>query len=266
MNAMKKWLLIFGILAILPAGLLAGTFIDWRGGFYVTYPDDWFHVPYNTVNIFLQTQDIDLTKFDYDAVLSLKTDKPFFVGPYVFIALSQSAELSSAQIDSILRSMSQSYGKPYVEGSLSKTEIVFRYDQPVYDRQTKTVAVASIIRSEYGEKVQLEIRKFYENGTAFFMCYSPTDVYLQYKPVFLGIANSFSTKDLDQVAPKENFKVVDLSQRTDAGPGPRGSSSDNDDSSGDSSHSITNYVLLPLAIIAILLIVIVKKMKRMKNE
>jgi hypothetical protein len=264
MNVIKKWIWMIGILAIVPAVALGNVFIDWRGGFYVTFPDNWFHVPYNSVNIFLQTQNVDLSQFDYDAVLSLKTDKPFFVGPYIFITMQEVGELSSRQIDSVVKSMAEYYGKPFVEGSLRKNDIVFHYDQVIYDKETKTAAIASVIRSEYGEKNSLEIRKFFENGIALFLCYSPTDIYTAHKPTFLDIANSLATKDLDKMAPKENLKVVDLSQRKEAiSDETRGGSSPDEQSASDRN---LLYIILPIAVILILALVAIRKMKKAKLE
>ncbi|MCX6828895.1 MAG: hypothetical protein NT002_06380 [candidate division Zixibacteria bacterium] len=241
--------MILAAVMVVPSALPGNTFVDWRGGFYVSYPDDWFHVPYSTVDIFLQTQGIDPNRFDFDAVLAKKTDQPFFLEPYVFITLTADWQLDGREIDSALKSISAQYGKDYVEGSLKTADVVFTFDRPVYDRSLNAVAVVKPITTDVANKISMEIRKFYEKGCAVFLCYAPSEMYESAKPIFISMLNSFSTRDLDKVAPKESLKVVDLSQRKASSAGQIESESDGDDADGSGGNKTIIISLIVLVVL-----------------
>lgn len=214
---MKKLILpalIF--LLIIPVLSADESFVNWRAGYYVMHPDDWYHVSYRTVNIFLTSQEITSEEFDYDAVLAQKGDKPFFDMPYIFLSHVPVGKFSEAQIDSAVNSIARGYGRKVVSSTL-KEDRVFNLNQPIYDSDLKTIAVKSRVTSEYTDKILLEITRFYENGIAYFLCYSPRDDYNDARPIFISIMNSFSTKDIDKLAPPDSLKVVDLSERELAG-------------------------------------------------
>jgi len=214
---MKKLILLTLLfLLIIPVVSADESFINWRAGYYVMYPDDWYHVSYRTVNIFLTSQDITFDEFDYDAVLALMGDKPFFEMPYIFLSHVPVGKFSETQIDSAVASIARGYGRMVVNSSL-KEDRVFNLNQPVYDSELKTLAVKSRVTSEYTDKMLLEITRFYEKGIAFFLCYAPKEMYNDARPTFLKIMNSFSTKDIDKLASKDSLKVVDLSERELAG-------------------------------------------------
>jgi hypothetical protein len=210
---MKQVKVIFLILILLmPAVLFGKAFVNWRAGYHITYPDDWHHVPYRTVNIFLASQDVSKAEFDYDAVLAMESDKPFFEVPYIFISTEPVGPLSNSQIDSVLKSISKEYGSEYFEGSL-KNDIKFSLSRPVYDKSLRAFAVKSRMTSEFTDKILLEMRRFYDGGIAIFLCYSPKEMYLDARPALITMLNSFSTENLEKAVPKDSLKIVDLSER-----------------------------------------------------
>lgn len=203
------------LLAVLlwPSILAGEVFIDWKAGYYIEYPDDWYQVAYTTVDFFLASQNIDRRQFEYDAVLAQKSEKPFFEMPYAFLSYQPVGQLNSSQIDSVLRTISSEYGRKYVEGSLKSGVPKFNLSQPVYDKSLGAVVVKSRVTSEYTDKVLLEMWKFYEKGIAIFFCYAPKEMYNDARPIFLSILNSFSTRDVEKVASEDSVRVVDLSER-----------------------------------------------------
>ncbi|UCD95099.1 MAG: hypothetical protein JSU69_03345, partial [Candidatus Zixiibacteriota bacterium] len=171
---MKYYGYIFLILLLfLSATAMAAVFVNWRAGYHVTYPEDWYHVPYRTVNFFLTSQDIYPTDFDYDAVLAKESDDAFYKVPYIFLTFLPTGELKPAQIDSVVQALSEEYGRSYKEGSLTSGDRPFALDMPIYDRSFRAVAVKARITSETTDKYFLEMRKFYEKGIAVFLCYAP---------------------------------------------------------------------------------------------
>ncbi|SYZ73879.1 exported hypothetical protein [Candidatus Zixiibacteriota bacterium] len=209
-----SFFLIFAAMSLISCSVRAGVFVDWQADFYVTYPDDWQQVPYSSVSVYLQSQGIDPKTLNFDGALSQKSDKPFFMGPHMFIAHYPVGRLNQRQIDSVLAEMTAaSESGKYVEGSLSAPKVQFYEKQPLYDRAMNAVAVATFLKAPGVDMITLEVRKFYEKGVAVFIGYGPRENYNDIQPIFLNIIKSFSTKDLDKVAPKESLKVVDLANR-----------------------------------------------------
>lgn len=200
-------------LLIAPIALEAAVFINWRAGYHIEYPDEWYHVSYQTVNIFLASQNVNRSEFVYDAVIAKQSDAPFFKVPYIFLIFQPVGQLDDAQIDSVLQSISEEYSTEYVERSLKTGKTKFMLSRPVYDASLKAVATRSRVTSEFTDKMLLEIKKFYEKGIAIFLCFAPKEMYNDAEPIFISILNSFSTKDLEEVAPKDSAKIVDLSER-----------------------------------------------------
>jgi hypothetical protein len=212
---MKKLSLSIFIAFIFIAPCYANLFVDWRGGFYVNYPNDWFHVNYQTVSKFLLTQGVNSDQFDYDAVLAQKSEGLFFNNPYIFIVSHPMEQMNQKIIDSVIKSISEEHESAVMTASLNSNATLER-NKPIYDKALNAIAIETKIVTPVADKVSLDIRKFHDKGMAQFLCYSPRDMYEQARPIFLSIVNSFSTKDIDKMAPPESLKVVDLADRKDA--------------------------------------------------
>jgi len=251
---------------MIPSILSADVFVDWRAGYHVTYPDDWYHVPYSDVSIFLIEQNITPAEFDYDAVLARKTEGEFHSGPYIFLTFQPVGQLKDKQIDSVLKFISNEYGLSHNEEPITAPGMVFGLSRPVYDKSLNAVAVKTRVTSEFTDKYVLEMWKFYEKGIALFLCYASKEMYNDAQPIFINIFKSFSTKDLDKVAPRDSAKIVDASERTMP-------SSYGDDSSipgGEKGLSESTrralFVVLLLVIMAVLLRVFIFKKKKTVGE
>ncbi len=171
---MNKILAISILVLVMFLPVMAGeNFVNWSAEYYVTMPDNWFHVPYSTVSIFLKTQNVDPTVFEYDGVIAPESDEPFFTGAYVFLIHHAADELNSGQIDSVLLEVANDYKNRPKNGSLKSGNQTLQLDKPIYDKSLKTVIVKSRVTSEFADKYLLEVRKFYSKGVAVFLCYSP---------------------------------------------------------------------------------------------
>jgi len=221
----------------------AGVFVDWRAGFRITYPDNWQEVDFSEVYDFLDTQGL---RYDFDVVLARKIDKPFFTGAYAFVSYRGIGNLDNSGIDSVLLSISREYGKMYKTGSLRAVKAQFGGKVPVYDPELGAVATQSRISTPYGEKILLDIRKFYKRGVAEFLCYAHADIYPDMQPVFLDFLSSFSTENLREFASRDSITVVDLSERQG-----ETTATDDDDSSGGTSAAVIIVIALAAALAGI---------------
>jgi len=244
------------LLFVVPAR--SEVFVDWKAGYYVNYPDEWYHVPYREVEVFLISQNVSWDEFDYDAVLAKKTDSAFFNGPYIFLSFLPSGKLKASQVDSILEVMSEEYGRSYAEGRITP-ETRFPLDRPVYDKGINGIGVKSRITSEFTDKILLELRRFYDKGIALFLCYAPKDQYNESRSVFLETFSSFSTDNLEAAAGKDSFVVVDPAEREKA---------ETDDEfpaagkNGDSEKDSTNSIYLAILAVIILGLVVAVYLKK----
>ncbi|UCD18184.1 MAG: hypothetical protein JSV44_04535, partial [Candidatus Zixiibacteriota bacterium] len=123
-------LIVIVVALTIPATLAAEVFIDWRGDFYVEYPDDWYQVDAEAVKVFLASQDVWPSEFDYDVMLAQKSQQLIFDVPYLFISFFPIGNLSGRQIDSALVVMSEEFGKKHTAGSLQAQKVQFRYRRP----------------------------------------------------------------------------------------------------------------------------------------
>lgn len=202
------------IVALAVSGAYANeVFINWSAGYYISMPEDWHHVSYSTVNIFLESQNVNLTDFVYDAVIAKKSDRPFFEEPYVFMIHHPVGELNDSQIDSVLQEVSRDYKNEIRKAVLDSGDRTFSLDRPVYDESRKMVAVKSRISTEFIDKYMLEIRRFYDKGVAIFLCYATKEAFNDAQRTFVDIANSLSTKDLADMAPKDSAQFVDVTKK-----------------------------------------------------
>ena len=262
-EAMKRILLPIIILLLLGSAVQAEeAFVNWRAGYYVMYPDGWFHVPYRTVNIFLESQEVSTAEFDFDAVLAKRLEqKPFFEGPYIFLTHIPMGKLNKSQIDSVLTLIEKVNDRKVVETTL-KQDRKFNLNQPLYDADLKLVAVKSRVTSEYVDKILLEFTKFYDEGIAYFLCYAPKDMYEEARPVFIGIINSFETKDIDKMAQKDSVNIVDVSKREPAGYDEGDFKGPGDKKSGGSWQRYVFILLLLVIVLGLLKIFVFKKKKQ----
>jgi len=247
------WKIITGALLILFA--LAGTqvqannYVSFKGGFYITYPDDWLQVNYLTADMFLSRAGTDKSVLNYEAVFAPKTSSPFFQTDYLVLTVDSMEWLYDYQIDSVLEEMNKSFGEDikYFPAWDSPTNL--KSNEPVYDKKNRVFSVINeVISGDRLVKKNLLIKKFYDKGIANFYFYSPDSMFETSKNVFFGIVNSLKTENVQQALPKESSKVASTEP--------------------DKSKSYTNFWLPGGAgfIIIIILIIRLKKARRKKSE
>ncbi len=210
MKSMKiKLLCGILILSVLSSGkAAAGTYVSFKGKFYIEYPEDWIQVPYLTADVFLKKSGSDPSSLNYDAVFAPKTSSPFFANDYLMLTVDTLEWLYDFQIDSIVDEMSKTFGKDmqYFPSWDQPTDL--QSNSPIYDKKNKIITVINDIVS--GDKVvkkNLMVKKFHNKGIANFYFYSPDSTFEKSKLVFQGMVNSFGTENVAQAIPKESGKV-----------------------------------------------------------
>lgn len=212
---MNKCIKILGLmtllLALMAGGLQAATYVSLNGEFYITYPDDWEQIDFNTVDLFLRRSSAEPFMFDYDAVLAPSASSPFFSGDYVILTVDKSGKLTSAQIDSVLEILSSTFTAGITYTSSENLTADIESDVPRYDRERKIVSVLNdIYQGQEAVKKNLMLMRFYDKGIATFYCYSTDSLFESSRQVFENMVASLSSENIEQIIPREQVKVADI--------------------------------------------------------
>lgn len=199
------------VLVVLAAAVCAKTYVSLNGEFYITYPDDWEQIDYNTVDLFLSRSGADETMYEYDAVLAPSASSPFFTGDYLIVTVEKTGELSNQLIDSVLAEYADSFQKGIANMATDEFMADLKSNSPVYDADKKVMTVLNdIYQGQEIVKKNLIMVKFYEKGIASFYFYSPDSLFQSSKVLFEDIFESLSTENLQAAMPSEEVKVADI--------------------------------------------------------
>lgn len=203
-------LLLTAIVALVPSGATAGNFVSLNGKFYISYPEDWHQIDFNTVDYYLSQTNATRQTFQYEGVFAPKSDVAFQYGPYLILTVDTAVILDARRVDSVLNELSTGVGKAISRTTSGDPFATLTIATPVYDESSRLAVLLTDV-GEPGEtpRTCLLAVKFYDRGTANFYFYAPDSVFAQVKPVFQNILNSFSTENLQAAMPKEELKLAD---------------------------------------------------------
>jgi len=204
------WLLLLIIIVAASSAAETQTYVSLKGGFYITYPDDWAQVDYWLVDAYLLRNKMDTAVLDYEAAFAFKDAPHFFSGDYLILTVDTVGELKDWQIDSVLIELVRSFGRKVRHSPTADYLANLEPNLPNYDTLTKTVTILNEVTEQQVLKKSLLMMKFYERGVATFYFYSPDSLFETSKYLFEQIVASLSTENVEDVLPKEQLKVADL--------------------------------------------------------
>lgn len=253
-TVIKYTLTLATILLVLATSGLGKNYVSFNGGFYITYPDNWYQVDYNTVDVFLARSKAGKEMFNYEAVFAPDSSKPFFANSYFFISLEKVGELSQHQIDSVLEKLSRVFGEGIKYSPVGDFISNIKSNVPNYDKKTKVVTILNnIVQGQDTVKKNLIMMKFYNKGIASFYFYCPDSLFDKDKQIFEDIIASFSTKDIDKVIPHEQAKVANLKDKI--------KTTESESAYGEKSRTIL-LIAVFVVILLIMITILRKKRKR----
>ncbi|MEA3297519.1 MAG: hypothetical protein U9R56_06605 [candidate division Zixibacteria bacterium] len=222
---------------------LAGSYVSWKGGFHITYPDQWHQIDYQTVDVFLFSNMADKSVLDYEAVFADTASRPFFQGTYLIVAIDSTGKLSDNQVDSVLQNLGKTFGRNVRRFSTDNLPIKLKSKSPVYDAENKLVTVLNdIVQDGKVIKKNLMMMKFYDKGTASFYLYTPDSLFEKGKSILDDIVGSFSTENLEDAATQPELKVTNITP---------------DESSTEEENDKSNRIYLYLGVALVLIMIIV---------
>lgn len=234
--------------------VLAENYVSWTGGFYVTLPDDWEQVDYQTVDAFLISNQAGSDVLDYDAAFAPSRSIPFFTGNYMILTVDTVGELTQTQIDSVLNQMRKTFGRDIKYYPVADFLSDLKSNAPSYDADNKLVTVVSdIVQQGQATKKLMNMIKFYERGLATFYFYSPDSLFDQSKDIFKDIVQSFSTEDIEAAAGQQEVRVADIDSEEII-----------EESENGDSLPIVLYIV-PISILIVIIIIAARKKRGKKG-
>lgn len=230
----------------------ARNYVSLNGGFYISYPDDWIQIDYNTVDVYLTINDAGNPIFDYEAVFAPGDSRPFISGRYLILTIDTVGELDNVEIDSVLAEMELTFGKGIKYYPVGDMQSDLKSRAPEYDSDLKIVSVVSdiVLRGEIQKKL-LMMTKFYNKGIALFYFYSPDSLFERSRSRFEEIVLSFSTEDITSAFPAEKVSLADIDVAETSGNEKEGS-------------SLLPFGVPFIALIVVLVIVVARRRRRRK--
>jgi hypothetical protein len=193
---------------------IAGSYVCWKGGFYITYPDHYRQVDYYTVDAFLKAQGADQKTLDYEAVFADSSSRPFFDGEYFILTVEPREEFGIDQVDSMLASYRYSFMTGVRHAPLATYLAAPSRNVPYYDAEMGVIAITNdVTRDNQILKRGMIVERMYRRGVASFFFYAPDSLFDRHTIAVIDtVIRSFSMENLELVAPKEQVKVADLSR------------------------------------------------------
>lgn len=207
---LRRMLLSLPILSCALVSANAANYVSFEGQYTISYPDDWGQVEFQRVDEYLAKLGVDRAAFSYEAVLAPQASPLFYEGTYAIVTLEKVGQLSGTQIDSVLKSIQDSFGQVVVRSPGAGLDSMTSALLPQYDDQIKTLALIMEpqARDVYPKRTLLATR-FFEHGIANFYFYAPDSTWAQDRTTFINILSSFSTESPETALPVESLKVVD---------------------------------------------------------
>lgn len=235
------------LLTVLSAATFAAdnTYVSFKGGFYFAYPEDWYQVDYNLVDVFLTRNKAERPVMDYEAVFAHTRATPFHAGKYFILTVDTLPEVGKKQIDSVCEILTATFGRGFKYYPVGDLLANLKSGPPSYDPAESLVTIVNqVLDSNRPLKRNIIMMKFFEHGIASFYCYAPDSVFQEAAQTFREIVGTFSTQDLQAVIPKEDVEVADINPPGEPGGG------------------LPTWAYLLIAVAAILVVVTLVRLKK----
>jgi len=197
-------LMVVLLLAVSAAAPEAKNYVNWKGGFWLEFPDDWEKIDYRVVDRYLAASDTSRDIFNYEAVFAPLSPGYFIEDAYLVITFDSTGELNSKQIDSVLTAIAESYSTSIQEAPIVRYMSDLIPGRPQIDRDRKAVMVLSEMayQPEAMKKLWLYMQ-INDVGLISLYFYSQDSTFERNRPVFESIVESLSFENLNEASQQE---------------------------------------------------------------
>lgn len=214
-----KKIILSIILSLVTALILANVvsakhYVSFNGKFYITYPDDWQQIDYNTVDAYLLQFGASEASLRYEAVFAPEASDPFFDGSYLILNVDTVGEFDQHSIDSVFAELQSVFGKGKKYFPVRDLKQNLKSSSPVYNEKTKTITVLNdIVHEGFPPLKNLLAMKFYEHGVASFYFYTRDSLYAPSRKMFIQIVQSLDTENIEGALEKETLTLARVEDR-----------------------------------------------------
>lgn len=234
------------VILMIAAVCSAETYVSWKGGFRIDYPEHFERVDYATADAYLRAHRAGEAILDYEAVFADTSAHPFASGQYFVLTVDTMKEVTERVIDSALGELRRTFGENIKYFPVADLIANLHSTAPSYDTQKRLASVISdITQGDEILKKSLMLTKFYDQGIATFYFYSPTETFESGIDMMQEVVASFSTENLEQPEPVK-VAEVDTSLGRPSGSG----------------GSISTLVLIGAVVVAIVVVVLILRRKK----
>ncbi len=240
----------------------AKNYVNWKGGFWLSIPDNWEKVDYWIVDRYLSMTDTSREIFNYEALFAPRDLEYFHEDAYLVVTFDSTGALNEEQADSVLESIAGSYSEDIDDAPIVQYMTDLVPGRPQIDRDKKAVTVLSEMayRPDAMKKLWLYMR-LNQRGLISLYFYSPDSTFERNQPVFEDIVESLSFENLQQ-ASEEELVFTDIGGEDIDAPEAR---SGEDVGDGDGGGSLLPYLVLILIVVYLIWRFAIAPRRRMKN-
>lgn len=192
------------LLLTLAPDLSAENYVNWKGDFWFSLPDDWEKVDYRLVDRFLAYTDTSRDIFNYEAVFAPSASQLFSEDAYLVVTFEPTGPLSQTEADSILEAIAYTYSESVYDAPIVQLMSDLVPGQPKINKAERSISVLSEMayRPDAMKKLWL-FMKLNDKGLISLYFYSPDSTYEKNKPTFNEIVESLSFENLDEASEEE---------------------------------------------------------------
>lgn len=209
---LKFRVIVFFALIVLAfaAGAPAENYVNWKGGFWLTFPDDWEKVDYRIVDRIFAPSDTSSAAYNYEVVYAPESS-PYLDDAYIVVAFDSTGELSEQEADSLLNDISNSYRQDIYKSEAVDYMSDLIPGRPRVDLQNNSITVISEMAYRPEAMIKLLMyMKLNKVGMITFYCYSPDSTFEKDRPIFDSVIASLSFENLKDAAAQEELQFTNV--------------------------------------------------------
>jgi len=271
----KILIAVFIVLAVTSVGqnLSAENYVNWKGNFWLTVPDDWEKVDYRLFDSYVAFSDTTREVLDYEAVFAPSSSPVFAADAYLVVTFEATGELSKRESDSILRAIGEAYATEVYDAPVVKLMSDLVPGRPKINREQKVVSVLTDMALRPDAMIKVwQYMRLNDLGLISLYFYSPDSTFQRNKPVFDQIISSLSFENLKEAAAQEQLTFTEVGGEDLSDPEV---SSERSGSAGETAPKDTSSIrtILIIAVVIIVVfgliwnfIILPRKRKKIQSE
>jgi hypothetical protein len=199
------------VLAAVSQNLSAENYVNWKGNFWFSVPDEWEKVDYRLFDSYVAFSDTTREVLDYEVVYAPSSSPVFAADAYMVVTFEETGELSKRESDSILKAIAEAYSTEVYDAPVVQLLSDLVPGRPKINREKKVVSVLSDMALRPDAMIKVwQYMRLNDLGLISLFFYSPDSTFERNKPVFDQIVSSLSFENLKAAADQEQLTFTEV--------------------------------------------------------